>query len=159
MSQREKVTVKSGAGDTGKYDDLMFLPHHVSPARPKMSLIDRAAQFSPFAALSGYDSAIRETARQTDEFVLLDEDHRAEVDLRLRWIKNHMKEEPQVSITYFLPDEKKSGGAYVTATGAVKKIDEYENCVWMSDRTVIPIEKIYEIDGQVFAGTDFSELS
>lgn len=159
MSQRENVTVNSCAGDTGKYDDLMFMPHHVSPTRPKMSLIDRAAQFSPFAALSGYDAAIRETARQTDEFVMLDENRRAEVDLKLRWLKEHLKEAPQVRITYFIPDGKKSGGAYVTATGVVKKIDEYEHCVWMADRTVIPVEKIYEIDGQVFVGTGFSEWS
>ncbi len=159
MNQIKKAIVSGCTGDARQYDDLIFLPHHVSSTRPKMSLSDRAAQFSPFAALTGYDSAIRETARQTDEFMLLDENRKAEVDLKLRWLKDHLKESPQVRITYFLPDEKKSGGAYVTATGVVKKIDEYGRSVWMSDLTVIPIDKIYEIEGQMFAGTEFSELS
>lgn len=158
MNQKKKVIVSGGADSIEQYDDLIFLPHHVSSTRPKMSLIDRAAQFSPFAALTGYDAAIRETARQTDEFMVLDENRRAEVDFKLRWLKEHLNESPKVQITYFLPDEKKSGGAYVTATGVVKKIDEYARCVWMSDRTVIQIEKIYEIDGQVFDGAEFSEL-
>ena len=159
MNQRKKAIVSGCTGDARQYDDLIFLPHHVSSTRPKMSLSDRAAQFSPFAALTGYDGAIRETARQTDEFIVLDESYRAEVDLKLRWLKDHLKEAPQVCITYFLPDEKKSGGMYMTATGIVKKIDEYGRSVWMSDLTVIPIEKIYEIDSQMFAGTEFSEWS
>lgn len=158
MNQKKSVT--SGCyGSAGQYEDLIFLPHHVSSTRPKMNLSDRAAQFSPFAALTGHNAAIRETARQTDEFVLLDEERRIEVDLKLRWLKDHIKESPKVQITYFLPDEKKSGGAYVTTTGTVKKIDAYERCLWMSDQTVIPIEKIYEVAGQVFSGVEFSEWS
>ncbi len=142
-----------------RYDDMLHLPHHVSATRPQMSLIDRAAQFSPFAALTGYEAAIKETARRTDEFIELDENSRAELDLRLRWLAYHRRERPAVEITYFLPDERKSGGAYVTANGWVKKIDECQRCIVMEDQTVIPIERIYEIGGQVFAGMEFPDLS
>ncbi len=141
-----------------RYGDMLFLPHHVSATRPQMPLIDRAAQFSPFAALVGYDAAIKETARQTDAFIELDENSRVELEPRLRWLADHRNERPAVEITYYLPDKKKSGGTYVTTTGWVKKIDECERCIVMEDQTVIPIEKIYEISGQVFAGMESPDL-
>ena len=135
---------------TKAYDDIIDLPHHVSAARPQMTAIDRAAQFSPFAALTGYDSAIKETARLTDERVMLDECAKAALSDRLQIIAERIKEHPEIAITYFQPDAKKNGGAYVTAVSSVKKIDEYKRVVVMTDGAAIPIDEIISIDGQIF---------
>ena len=135
---------------TGPYDDIINLPHHVSSSRPHMSSIDRAAQFSPFAALTGYDDAVKETARLTEKRVELDESRKAALNDRLCIIHDTLVEQPTVIITYFQPDKKKSGGAYVTATGSVKKIDEYVRTVLMHDTTKIPIDEIISIDGEMF---------
>ena len=135
---------------TGPYDDIINLPHHVSSSRPHMSSIDRAAQFSPFAALTGYDDAVKETARLTEKRVELDESRKAALNDRLCIIQDTLVEQPTVIITYFQPDKKKSGGAYVTATGSVKKIDKYVRTVLMHDTTKIPIDEIISIDGEMF---------
>ena len=135
---------------TGTYDDIIHLPHHVSTTRPHMAAIDRAAQFSPFAALTGYDSAVKETARLTDERVELDENMKDALRDRLQIIVDRIKEHPEIEITYFQPDEKKKGGVYLTVTGTAKKIDEYERVVVMTDGTAIPIDEIISIDGQIF---------
>ncbi|MFT9057035.1 MAG: hypothetical protein ABF449_10530 [Ethanoligenens sp.] len=132
------------------YNDIIDLPHHVSTKHPPMTAIDRAAQFSPFAALTGYDSAIKETARLTDERVELDESTKDALSDRLQIITDRIKEHPEVAITYFQPDVKKNGGTYITAGGSVKKIDEYERVVVMADGTVIPIEEIVSIDGRIY---------
>ncbi|HBQ29403.1 MAG TPA: hypothetical protein DD719_08525 [Desulfotomaculum sp.] len=136
------------------YDDIINLPHHTSTSRPRMSAHDRAAQFSPFAALTGYDAAINETARLTDKRAELDEYSKADLNERLYIIQGQMDEQPEVSITYFQPDKKKSGGAYITATGCVKKIDEYERTLVMKDETKIPIDDIFEIDGELFGALE-----
>ena len=133
-----------------RYDSIRNLPHHQSTTRPHMSLHDRAAQFSPFAALIGYDDAVKESARLTDTKAELDEYEKAALNERLNLIRDAMDDQPGVSITYFLPDKKKSGGAYVTATGSVKKIDEYERIVVMQDGTKVPIDDIAEVDGEIF---------
>ena len=135
---------------TGAYDDIINLPHHVSTTRPHMTAIDRAAQFSPFAALTGYDTAIKETARLTDERIELDESTKDALSDKLQIIADRLKEHPKIAITYFQPDAKKTGGAYVTATSTAKKIDEYERVVVMTDGTAIPIDEIISIDGQIF---------
>lgn len=135
---------------TRSYDDIINLPHHVSTTRPHMTAIDRAAQFSPFAALTGYDAAIKETARLTDERVKLDEYLKGALSDRLQIIAEHIKEHPEIAITYFQPDAKKNGGAYVSAVSSVKKIDKYERVVVMTDGTAIPIDEIIGIDGQIF---------
>ena len=111
-----------------------------------MSAIDRAAQFSPFAALTGYEAAIKETARLTDERVELDEYMKDALSDRLQIIVGRIKEHPEITITYFQPDIKKSGGVYVTAIGTAKKIDEYERVVVMTDGISIPIDEIISID-------------
>jgi hypothetical protein len=115
-----------------------------------MTASDRAAQFSPFAALTGYDAAIKETARLTDERVKLDEYMKVVLSDRLQIIADRIKERPEIVITYFQPDEKKNGGAYVTAISTAKKIDEYERVVVMTDGTAIPIDEIISIDGKIF---------
>lgn len=135
----------------GKYDDIINLPHHTSSKRPRMSMIDRAAQFSPFAALTGYDAAVKETARLTDQCIELDEYSKAALDERLRLVQEHLKEYPEVTITYFQPDERKDGGAYLSVIGSIKKIDTYEKCVVMMDKQKIPIDEIFGIDGDLFS--------
>ncbi|EXG85947.1 hypothetical protein K413DRAFT_2759 [Clostridium sp. ASBs410] len=135
---------------TKAYDDIIHLPRHVSTTHPHMAAIDRAAQFSPFAALTGYDAAIKETARLTDERVVLDESMKDALSNRLQIIADRIKEHPEIAITYFQPDEKKNGGTYVTAVSAAKKIDKYERAVVMADDIVIPIDDIISIDGQIF---------
>ena len=135
---------------TREYDDIINLPHHVSMTRPHMSDINRAAQFSPFAALTGYDAAIKETGRLTDERIELDEYTKEHLNDRLQIIADQLKEQPEISVTYFQPDAKKDGGAYVTATGTAKKIDRYERVVIMTDDTTIPIYEIISIEGQIF---------
>lgn len=128
------------------YDDIIDLPHHTSTTRPRMSAHDRAAQFSPFAALTSYDAAITETARLTDEKIELDEYSKEALNERLNMIQDTLDEQPVVSIKYFLPDKKKSGGKYITATGCVKKIDEYHRILIMQNDTKISIDDILEID-------------
>lgn len=128
---------------TGAYDDIINLPHHVSAKRPHMSVIDRAAQFSPFAAVVGYDAAVKETARLTDRRVELDEYEKDALNEKLNIVAAHIEERPEIAITYFKPDDKKAGGAYVTVTGCVKKIDDYEHIV------CLPIEEIIEIEGEL----------
>ncbi|MGF7145579.1 hypothetical protein HNQ56_004022 [Anaerotaenia torta] len=135
---------------TKTYDDIIHLPRHVSAKHPQMSISDRAAQFSPFAALTGHGSAIKETARLTDERVELDEDRKEVLSERLQMIAERLKEHPEITITYFQPDAKKDGGAYVTATGTVKKIDGYQRVVIMMDSTEIPINEIISIEGRIF---------
>lgn len=133
-----------------EYDDIINLPHHISKKRPHMKAIDRAAQFSPFAALTGYDAAVKETARLTDERIELSEDMKNALSDRLQIIEDRIKEHPEIAITYFQPDARKKGGAYLTVTGFVKKIDEFERVVVMTDGTAIPIDEIISIEGQIF---------
>lgn len=134
----------------GNYDDIIDLPHHVSETHPPMSRADRAAQFSPFAALTGYDAAVRETARVTERRIELDEGVKAELNARLNCILEHLPEHPQVSITYFVPDEKKSGGAYRTVTGAVRKLDSFAKTLTLTDGTVVPMEEMVHVEGNLF---------
>ena len=132
------------------YDDILHLPHHVSSKHPHMSLQDRAAQFSPFAALTGHDDAIKETARITAERLNLDENSKAALDMRLQLLIRYMPEKPVIMFTYFKPDEKKNGGSYVTITGTVRKIDEYQQRIILDDGAVIPIHEIVAIEGSLF---------
>jgi len=134
---------------TGTYDDIINLPHPVSMTRPRMTAAGRAAQFSPFAALTGYDS-IKETARLTGERVELDEYMKGALSDRLQIVADRIKEHPEIAITYFQPDVKKNGGAYVTVISTAKKIDEYERVIVMTDGTAIPIDEIISVDGQIF---------
>lgn len=141
---------------TGPYDDIIDLAHHVSTAHPRMSALDRAAQFSPFAALTGFEDAVKETARLTDERVDLDEDAKALLNAKLLMIQGRLDDQPQVVITYFKPDDRKAGGAYVAAKGCVKIIDEYERTVVMKDGARIRIDDIIKIDGELFNSIDDS---
>lgn len=136
--------------DDHKYDDIIYLPNPTSEKHPRMSLYDRAAQFSPFAALTGYEAAVKETARQTDEKQVLSDDAIAQLNERLNIIAENIGMKKAVSITYFVPDAKKAGGTYITHTGIVKRIDAYEHKVILMDQTVIRIERISKIEGDFF---------
>lgn len=140
--------------DLHRYDDIINLPHHQSKSHPHMSNHDRAAQFTPFAALTGYGAAIKETARLTDEKWDPDEYMKAMLDSKLQIIAEHLPSENEVTITFFKPDDKKSGGSYLTCTGIVKKIDVYEGTVIMADKTAIPIGQICDIESRLFRELD-----
>lgn len=133
-----------------KYADIFNMPHHVSTKRPQMSCIDRAAQFAPFAALTGHDEAIKETARLTDERIELDEGTKALLNEKLQIAMEFADTEPQITVTYFIADQKKSGGSYVDYTGVIKRIDEYEGTVIFTDKTSIQIDNIYDINGDIY---------
>ncbi len=141
-------------GIANAYDDILDLPHHTSAAHPPMSAYDRAAQFSPFAALTGHDAAITETARLTETRVELDEYGKADLNRRLCILQDRMDEQPAVSITYFQPDTKKSGGAYITAAGCIKRMEEYTRAVVMQDDTRIPIDQIIAVEGEWFGSVE-----
>lgn len=136
------------------YDDILSLPHHVSEKHPPMSRLDRAAQFSPFAALTGYEAAVEETARLTDQRIELDGGEKEAIDQRLTLLQERLPEPTKVTITYFVPDKKKAGGAYVSVSGTVKKIDDYERAVILCEGTRIPIDGILRMDGELFAGLE-----
>ena len=134
-----------------KYVDIINMPHHTSQTRPRMSMINRAAQFSPFAALTGYDAAVKETARLTDNQIELDECAKEMLSDKLQIITEHLDDMPQITFIYFEPDKKKSGGAYCSVTGKVKEIDEYERIVKLMDGTKIPIQHICGIESDLFS--------
>lgn len=135
---------------SNNYDDMIHLPHPVSKKHPPMPLMDRAAQFAPFAALTGYKDAVKETARLTDKRKELEEDEKAMLSEKLNLVAERMEECPKITITYFRSDGKKEGGAYLTVTGYVKRIDEYERKVCFTDGTKISIEEIFKIESEMF---------
>ena len=134
---------------TGPYDDILDLPHPTSKKHPRMSMAARAAQFAPFAALTGYGDAIKETARLTDQQLELDENEKALLNEKLQLLRQHLPGKPKITITYFVPDTKKAGGSYQTITGFVKKLQEYEHRLIMTDGTIIPIDAIIELYGDI----------
>lgn len=136
------------------YSDIIGLPHHTSAARPRMSQRDRAAQFSPFAALTGYEDVIAESARLTDERRELSEDDRARINRRLQIVLENICERPGVKITYFVADRRKSGGAYETAEGFAKHFDEGERTLIFTDNKAVPIDDIYAVEGEIFRGVE-----
>lgn len=128
-----------------EYGDIIDMPHHQSKRHKQMSMGDRAAQFAPFAALRGYDEEVEETARVTDSKVDLSAEEINALNETLHLIIDEIKSRPSVMITYFVPDEKKTGGAYVSVTGNVRRVDEIEKIIILADDRRIPIEDIYDI--------------
>ena len=131
--------------DTHKYDDIIDMPHHQSKERPHMSLHDRAAQFAPFAALTGHEDAIKETARLTDEEIILDESTVGRINEKLFEISQHLLEKRKVSITYFRQDKTKKGGVYLTDIGIIKRIDEAEKCIVLDSGMKIKMKNIFNL--------------
>ena len=140
--------------DTHQYDDIINMQHHISSNREHMSELDRAAQFSPFAAVTGYDGAIKETARLTEQRIELDETAKTVLDEKLRIVQEQLSRQQEITIVFFKPDEMKAGGTYISMRCIVKKIDEYERIVVMQDGTRIPIEEIVDITGEIFPTVD-----
>lgn len=136
----------------GKYDDILYLSHPVSRNHPQMPILDRAAQFAPFAALTGHSAAIKETARFTTQKINLDEDTRWKLDLKQQILKEMIRNHPEIIVTYFKQDERKAGGCYLTITGILKKIDEQEQMLCMYDGRRISVSDILEIESSVFVG-------
>ena len=134
---------------SGPYDDMIDMPHHVSSVHPQMRMEERAAQFSPFAALTGYGAVIKETARRTVPRLELSENSQEEIKRQLDHLAEHIYERPEVSITYFLADQKKEGGAYVTTAGTIKRLDDVEGILKLEDGTCIKIEDIIKIQSPV----------
>ncbi|MBO6209316.1 MAG: hypothetical protein J6N99_01380 [Schwartzia sp.] len=137
-------------GNPHKYDDMIGLGHHISKTHPPMARIKRAAQFASFDALTGFGAAIQEAGRETEEKLELSEDMIDMIDARLAVVQQHIKEQPNIAVTYFLPDDKKSGGRYVTVSGNVRMLDGIEHAIIMADRTKIPIEDVRYIEGDLF---------
>lgn len=130
---------------SGTYDDIIALPHPEPRTHPRMSLHDRAAQFSPFAALTGHSAAIAETGRLTDSRITLDESEMARVDAALQRLRELLPQAPTVSITYFVPDERKAGGSYQTITGTARRIDTANGVLLLTDQRAIPIPDILDV--------------
>lgn len=131
------------------YDDIIDLPHHVSERHPQMSMYNRAAQFAPFAALTGHDAAITEAARLTDAELELSESDAEVLNRKLAYLQS-LDEKPTISVTYFVPDDRKKGGSYHTTSGIIKRIESDEGVLQFEDGTGIPVIRIKDIDGECF---------
>ena len=131
---------------SNKYDDIINLPHHTSPRHPRMPISDRAAQFAPFAALVGYDDAVEETARVTDDMIEHSEEMKAMLDEKLRALTEMLERSPEITVTYFVPDKRKSGGEYKRFNGRLKRLDGYEKVMIFEDGKRIAYDKIYALE-------------
>ena len=136
------------------YDDLLKISHRTSAVQPAMSIQNRAAQFARFAALVGYDALIQETTRLTDQKAELDESVIAELNEKLRLLLELLPQQPEVTVTYFLPDSRKAGGAYRTTSGIIRKFLRNENILVMMDGTQIPIGDIVGIERRSLIDTE-----
>lgn len=132
------------------YEDIIELPHHVSRKHPQMTMDQRAAQFMPFVALQGQMESVRETERLTDDRIDLDDTVKEMVDRKLQHLLTSVKDRPEIKVYYFVPDQRKEGGAYCSKTGQVKKIDVYDNVVIFVDGERIPINDIMDLVGDIF---------
>ena len=135
----------------GPYDDIINRPHHVSDTRPQMSSINRAAQFSAFSALTGYNSAIKETGRLTTERPEPGESEIALLDMKLRILEDSVADHPEITVTYYKPDEKKAGGAYITTTSELKRIDAVKHTIMLTNGDQISIPDVLDIACERFA--------
>ena len=140
-----------------KYEDMVYMPHHVSLRHPHMSRINRAAQFAPFAALTGYDAVIRETARLTDREIELTEWAKSDLDAQLRLLCQQLGQRPVIRVTYFLPDARKTGGQYITCTGIAAKLDSVRQLLILANGTEIPFENITALEGDIFTPKEPTE--
>ncbi len=131
--------------DDFPYKDILYLEHHTSLNHPRMSLINRAGQFSPFAALTGYDDKVKETARYTDSEIYLDEEKEEIIRNKLNIIEENIKNNMEITITYFVKDKRKSGGEFKTISGIVKKIDTFKNEIIFTDKNKISLDNIIDI--------------
>ena len=136
------------------YDDIINLPHYVSKKRPQMSIEARSAQFAPFAALTGYDEQVKETARLTDKRIELEEGQKEILNNKLLYILENIGSKPEITFTYFIKDNKKSGGKYKKKIGIVRKIDMIEQYIQFTDKSKIDINEILSIESELFSNYD-----
>ncbi len=141
----------------GKYDDIINMPHHVSSKHPQMARENRAAQFAPFAALTGYDASVKEEARLTGERIQLTDEQVSALNSKLAYLQDKIADEPLVVITYFVPDAKKLGGEYVTIEGIIHRIDDIEGVITLADKKKIAMTEILSIEGDVFRWDMFDD--
>ena len=134
------------------YDDIIHLPHFVSKNRHHMSNNDRAAQFAPFAALTGYSETIAEATRLTECFIELSDEEKEELDQKIKILENHLQEQPEVTIVYFVEDMKKSGGAYLSTTARIRRVDLVEGQLIATDKRHFAISEIRRLDSPLFKG-------
>ena len=132
--------------ERGKYDDIINLGHPTSKKHPRMPIRDRAAQFAPFSALVGYDEAVEETARVTDDMIEQSDEMIAILNEKLSSLKDRIGSRPSVAVTYFIPDERKSGGRYVIVRGQLVKINDFARIITLSDGKEIAFDKIFSIE-------------
>lgn len=132
------------------YDDIIHLPHYVSAKRPQMSMQDRAAQFSPFAALTGYDAEIHEAARLTEQRIELSEDEKQVLDRKQQCLLEHLDEHPSITVTYFVADPHKAGGSYTTTGGHLKRLDTFERALYLTNGARIPTDDILDMESDLF---------
>lgn len=144
----EATSHKGKENIMGKYDDIINMEHHVSNKHPHMSIHDRAAQFAPFAAITEHRDVVKEKARLTDKRIEIDEELKKELDRKLQILQKNIDEKYKISFIYFIPDLKKEGGRYITVTGIIKRIDEYEDIIVLEDKTKIPIKEIIDINSE-----------
>ena len=140
--------------DIHDYSDILDMPRPASANRRRMSMIERGAQFSPFAALTGYEEAVEETARLTDRETILTDEAKAVLDAKLQIIAARLDDLPEVAITHFVPDARKAGGAYAVTVGIVRELDLTAGCIVMMDRQRIPVERVRDIAGELFYRTN-----
>lgn len=133
-----------------QYDDIINMEHHKSKKHPPMSLYARSAQFASFAALTGYEDAVRETAREVMERIEIDDELKNILDGKIQLLSEQINKKPEVIFTYFIPDLTKDGGTYISVAGIVKKIDTYNQNIILEDKTEIPINDILDISGEIF---------
>lgn len=129
---------------------MLDMPHHVSSRHPQMPMEKRAAQFSPFAALTGYGDAVEEAARLTDQKAELTDEILDGVNLKLNILSDHLQEKPVIHVTYFQKDTRKEGGRYITVTDTIRKIDKFHKVILMDNGTEVPVEEISAIEGELF---------
>lgn len=136
------------------YEDIIDIPHHTSSKHPRMTIEARSAQFAPFSALTGYNEAVKETARVTEEKIEIDDGLKIVINNKLQIINNNIKDNPKVSITYFIKDKNKEGGEYITIIGTIKKLDSIKELVILEDKTIIPIKDIINITSSLFSSLE-----
>lgn len=139
------------------YEDIIDIPHHTSSKHPRMTIEARSAQFAPFSALTGYNEAVKETARVTEEKIEIDDGLKIVINNKLQIINNNIKDNPKVSITYFIKDKNKEGGEYITIRGTIKKLDSIKELVILEDKTIIPIKDIINITSSLFSSLEWNK--
>lgn len=134
----------------GPYEDIIHLPHHISMKHPQMPVGDRAAQFSSFAALTGYEDEVWEAARITDKKIVLSEEQQSVLDEHLHLLEDALSERPEATFTYFMPDKRKDGGAYISVTGTLKKMDRLTRNILLTNGAVIPVDDLLQVDSSLW---------